>query len=170
MEYIEFGQIVNTHALKGSVKINIFSENVENIKKYENIYLKENNKYIKYDIEDVKFSKNQAIVKFKDIKSKEDADEYKNRYIYIKTEDLEDLEKDTYYLMDLIGLEVYEIKNNNEKLLGSLLEINQNAPTDIYVIQTNENHSIMVPAIKEYIKKVDIKNKKIVVDLSNYEI
>ena len=170
MEYIKIGQIVNTHALKGSVKVNIFSDNVENIKKYENIYLKENNEYIEYEILDIKFSKNQAIISFKDIESKEYADTFRNRYIYIKKDDLEELEDDTYYLIDIIGLEVYETENGKQKPLGSLIEVNQNAPTDIYVIKTKDNHSIMVPAIKEYIKKIDIKNKKIIVDLSDYEI
>lgn len=179
MEFIEIGQIVNTHALKGNVKINIFSETSENIKKYENIYLKENNEYIKYEILDIKFSKNQAIVNFKTIDSIEKAEKLKNKYIYIKKEELDKLEDDNYYLIDLIDSQVYQmIKENGqekEELLGTLIEVNQNAPTDIYVIKTikkdnNTNNkymknNIMIPAIKKYIKKVDVKNKKIVVDL-----
>lgn len=168
MEYIVFGQIVNTHGLKGHVKINIFSENVQNIKNYEKIYLKENEEYIECSILDLKFSKNQAITLFKGINNKDEADTLRNKYICIKKDDLEALEDNTYYLIDLLGLDVYEKEKDKEKLLGKLVEVNQNAPTDIYVIQTEKNHSIMVPAIKEYIKKVDMKNKKIVVDLSEY--
>ena len=169
MEYIELGQIVNTHALKGSVKINIFSDKVENIKKYEQIYLKENDKYIEYEIIDIKFSKNQAIVSFKNIKNVDEADKLRNKYIYVKKDSLEELEDDTYYLIDLIGLDVYETKESQEKLLGELIEIKQDSPTDIYVIKL-KNKNIMIPAIKEYIKKIDIKEGKVIVDLSNYEI
>ncbi len=170
MEYIELGQIVNTHALKGSVKINIFSDKVENIKKYEQIYLKEKDKYIEYEINDIKFFKNQAIVNFKNINNKEEADKLRNKYIYIKKDSLEELEDDSYYLIDLIGIAVYESKDNEEKLLGELVEVKQDAPTDIYVIKQQEGNNIMIPAVKEYIKEVDIKGKKIIVDLSNYEI
>lgn len=179
MKYIELGQIVNTHALKGNVKVNVFSENVKNIKKYKNIYLKENDKYIEYEVLDIKFSKNQAIINFKNIDNKEKAEKLKNKYIYIKKEDLKKLEDDNYYLIDLINSKVYEkVKNKNskekEELIGTLIEVNQNAPTDIYVIKTIEERNInnkymknilMIPAVKEYIKEVDVKNKKIIVDL-----
>ena len=170
MEYIQFGQIVNTHALKGNVRINVFSDDVENIKKYENIYLEENGKYIRYEVLNITFSRNQAIVSFKGIDNKEKADEYRNRYIYINKKDLDILDEDTYYLVDILESEVYEVKDDKEECFGKLIEVNQNAPTDIYVIQTDKNHSIMIPAIKEYIKEVDVEKRKIVVDLSNYEI
>ena len=170
MEYIQFGQIVSTHALKGNVRINVFSDDVENIKKYENIYLEENGKYIRYEVLNITFSRNQAIVSFKDIDNKEKADEYRNRYIYINKKDLDTLDEDTYYLVDILESEVYELKDNKEEYFGKLIEVNQNAPTDIYVIQTDKNHSIMIPAIREYIKEVDVEKRKIVVDLSNYEI
>lgn len=171
MEYIELGQIVNTHGLRGSVKVNVFSENLENIKKYKNIYLKnKDNEYIEYRVLDIKFTNNQAIVTFEEITNKDEANSYRNRYLYIKREDLEELDDDTYYLIDLIGLNAYEIIKNEEKLLGELIEVNQNAPTDIYVIKKTDNKNLMIPAIKEYIKKIDILNKKIIVDLSEYEI
>ena len=126
MEYIKFGQIVNTHALKGSVKINIFSDDIRNIEKYENIYLKENDEYIRCEILDIKFSKNQAIVSFKNVNSKEDADTYRNKYIYIKKDDLEVLEEDTFYLIDILESEVYELKDEGEEYFGKLIEVNQN--------------------------------------------
>lgn len=171
MEYIELGQIVNTHGLRGSVKVNVFSENLENIKKYKNIYLKnKDNEYIEYRVLDIKFTNNQAIVTFEEITNKDEANSYRNKYLYIKREDLEELDDDTYYLIDLIGLNAYEIINNEEKLLGELIEVNQNAPTDIYVIKKTDNKNLMIPAVKEYIKKIDILNKKIIVDLSEYEI
>lgn len=171
MEYIELGQIVNTHGLRGSVKVNVFSENLENIKKYKNIYLKnKDNEYIEYRVLDIKFTNNQAIVTFEEITNKDEANSYRNKYLYIKKEDLEELDDDTYYLIDLIGLNAYEIIKNEEKLLGELIEVNQNAPTDIYVIKKTDNKNLMIPAIKEYIKKIDILNKKIIVDLSEYEI
>lgn len=171
MEYIELGQIVNTHGLRGSVKVNVFSENLENIKKYKNIYLKnKDNEYIEYRVLDIKFTNNQAIVTFEEITNKDEANSYRNRYLYIKREDLEELDDDTYYLIDLIGLNAYETINKEEKLLGELIEVNQNAPTDIYVIKKTDNKNLMIPAVKEYIKKIDILNKKIIVDLSEYEI
>lgn len=180
---MRYGQIVNTHAIKGNVKVNIFSEKPENIKKYKNIYLKENDEYIEYEVLNIKFLKNQAIINFKNIDKIEKAEKLKNKYIYIKKTDLEELENNTYYLIDLIDSKVYQqVKVNNkakEELIGTLIEVNQNAPTDIYVIKTileqkTDNkylkNILMIPAIKKYIKEVDVKNKKIIVDLNEYEI
>lgn len=112
LEYIKIGQIAKSHALKGGVKVNIFSEKAENILEYPNIYLKEKNEYIKYSIKNIAFSKNQAIINFDKIETKEEADKYKNRYIYINKEDLKQLDNDIYYVVDIIGLDAYDRNRN----------------------------------------------------------
>lgn len=168
MDYLEIAQIVNTHGLRGNVKANVFSEEVENIAKYNRLYIKTKEGFKKYTVEKMQFSKKQAIIKFLEIKTKEQAEEYKNKYIYIDKLDLEPLEQDAYYIVDLIGLEVFDEKTSN--YIGTLESVEQTAPTDVYVIKRKNEKDLLLPAVSRYVKKVDINNKKMIVSLENYEI
>jgi len=72
-----------------------------------------------------------------------------------------DLGEDTYYVRDLLGLSVY----SNGELLGELIDWFPTGSNDVYVVRTPEGKNVMVPAIKQVVKKVDLENKKMEVEL-----
>ena len=159
-EYFEIGQIVNTSGLKGIVKVNLFTDNIE---KFDKVIIEKNKQLIEYEIEEVRYNKNQALIKFKGIDDIETAETFRNCYIKVKRSWEEELPKDTYYIVDLIGLEVF---SDEDKKLGILKEVYPvpGGKNDVYVIETEEKE-LLLPAIKEVIKEVDIPNKKIIVHL-----
>ena len=67
---------------------------------------------------------------------------------------LSDLDEGEYYIKDLIGLEVFDAKDNS--LVGVLDDVIQNTAQDIYLIKTEEGSEILVPAVKEFIKDIDV--------------
>ena len=159
-EYFEIGQIVNTSGLKGIVKVNLFTDNIE---KFDKVIIEKNKQLIEYEIEEVRYNKNQALIKFKGIDDIETAETFRNCYIKVKRSWEEELPKDTYYIVDLIGLEVF---SDEDKKLGILKEVYPvpGGKNDVYVIETEEKE-LLLPAIKDVIKEVDIPNKKIIVHL-----
>lgn len=167
-EYINIGKVVNTHALKGLLKANVYTENLLDIQKYPYIYLSKNGKdFKKYEIIEAKESKNQVILNLKDVENIDEAESLKNYNIYIKNTELEKynpLDQNEWYIKDLIGLEVYDEKNNHIGILKEVLELN----TDVYIIKTLDKE-ILIPAIKQYVKKVDIENNKMIVNLGNLD-
>lgn len=167
-EYINIGKVVNTHALKGLLKANVYTENLLDIQKYPYIYLSKNGKdFKKHEIIEVKESKNQVILKLKDVENIDEAESLKNYNIYIKNTELEKynpLDQNEWYIKDLIGLEIYDEKNNHIGILKEVLELN----TDVYIIKTLDKE-ILIPAIKQYVKKVDIENNKMIVNLGNLD-
>ena len=103
-----------------------------------------------------------VLIKFKGIDKIEEAELLKNSYILINREDEEPLEEGVYYIVDLLGLDVYTDENI---LLGNLEDIYNTVSNDIYVVKDEQGKEILLPAIKEVLKQVDLENKKIIVHI-----
>ena len=161
-QYFEIGQIVNTFGIKGLVKVNPFTDDMERFKELKSVLVVKNKELIEMQIEDVKFHKNVILIKFKGIEDINMAEKYKGCYIKIKREDARKLPEGTYFIADLIGTKVYD---DNGNLLGKVDDIYNNKVHDIYVVKNDLGKQILLPATKEVIKQIDIDNDKIIVHL-----
>lgn len=161
-DYFEVGQIVNTFGIKGFVKVNPLTDDAERFEELESVFVEKNKELIKMKIEEVKYHKNQVLIKFKGIEDINMAEKYKGCYIKIKRENAKKLPKDTYFIADLIGLPVYDESGN---LLGKVDDIYNNKSHDIYVVKNELGKQILLPSTKEVIKQIDIENERIVVHL-----
>ena len=161
-DILEIGQIVNTRGLRGEVKVNSFSQDSKRFEKIDVIYIKENNELKSYKIEKVTYNKNQVILKLENINHIDYAEKLRNKYIYVKKSQLEDLPEGVYYISDLIGLDVYDEKNN---YLGKVDDIFSTKSNDVYVIKNELGVNRLLPGTDEVIKNIDLDNKKIVVNL-----
>ena len=157
-KYLEIGQIVNTFGIKGEVKIIPYTDDINQFKKINIIYIK--NKTI--EIESAKFHKNFVILKLKGIDTVGDAEILRGEIISIKRSNKK-LPQNTYYIADLIGLEVYSDENN--EYIGKVKDIYNTGANDIYIVENNESKEILLPAIKEVIKQIDLENNKIIVHI-----
>ena len=98
MEYIEIGQIVNTNGLKGVVKVNPFTDDISKFEDLKYVYIQLKNELKKVKIEQVRYNKNQVLLKLEGIDSIEEAEKYRNFYLKTEKESQEDLGEDTYYM------------------------------------------------------------------------
>ena len=155
-EFFELGQIVNTFGIKGFVKIVPYTEDISRFEQLDKVLLVKNNNKTEYEIEDVKYHKNFVLIKFKNVNTAQDAESLRNYYIQVKREALGEPEEGTYYIADLLGLEVY---SDDGKFLGIL--------DDIYVVKEKNGKQILLPAISDVIKEINITDKKILVHLIN---
>ena len=161
-EYFEIGQIVNTFGIKGFVKVNPFTDDLERFEEIDSVFVVKNKELIEMKIEEIKYHKNMVLIKFKGIEDINMAEKYKGCYIKIKRENAKKLPEDTYFIADLIGLPVYD---ESGKLLGKVDDIYNNKNHDIYVVKDELGKQILLPSTKEVIKQVDIDNERIVVHL-----
>ena len=162
MEYIEIGQIVNTNGLKGVVKVNPFTDDISKFEDLKFVYIQLKNELKKVKIEQVRYNKNQVLLKLEGIDSIEEAEKYRNFYLKTEKESQEDLGEDTYYIVDLIGLDVYSDKN---EYLGKIEDVFPTGSNDVYVVKDNLGKQILIPAIADVVKKVDLENKKMKINL-----
>lgn len=160
MNSILIGKIVNIHGIKGEIKVYPYTDDIENLSKLKEIYFDEKLEK-KYIIKSSKIQKNMLILKLDSIDSVEEAEKLRNMNLYIPK--LEVKEEDTYYIEDLISLEVIDIKNNVS--IGKITYVFNNGANDVYEILTNDGKKVYFPAIKQVVKKVDIKNNKIYVEV-----
>ena len=161
-EYFEIGQIVNTFGIKGFVKVNPFTDDMQRFGELNYVFVVRNKELLKMQIEEVKYHKNVVIVKFKGVEDINMAEQYKGCYIRIKREDARKLPKDTYFIADLIGVSVFD---ENDNFLGKVNDIYNNKVHDIYVIKDDLGKQILLPSTKEIIKQIDVENDRIVVHL-----
>ena len=161
-EYFEIGQIVNTFGIKGFVKVNTFTDDMQRFGELNYVFVVRNKELLKMQIEEVKYHKNVVLVKFKGVEDINMAEKYKGCYLKIKREDARKLPKDTYFIADLIGIKVYDEEGN---LLGKVDDIYNNKVHDIYVVKNDLGKQILLPSTKEVIKQIDVDEERIVVHL-----
>ena len=161
-EYLEVGQIVNTNGLKGLLKINPFTDDITRFERLKTIFIEHKKELLEFEIESVRYQKKQVLLKLKGIDTIEEAEKYREDYLKINRNKEEKLPEDTYYIVDLIGLDIY---TENGELLGKLDDIFSTGSNDVYVVKNGEGKQILLPAISDVIKNIDLEQKKIVVNL-----
>ncbi len=159
---LEIGQIVNTFGIKGMVKVKPFTDDIRRFDELKTVYVEKNNNQTEYEIEEVKYHKDMVLIKFKGIDKVVQAEMLRNSYLTVSRDSVEKLEEGRYYIVDLLGLEVY---TDEQVLLGTLEDIFNTGSNDIYVVKDKQGKQILLPAIQDVIKQIDIENKKIIVHL-----
>ncbi len=161
-EYFEIGQIVNTSGLKGVIKVKPFTDDITKFCDLKTIFISVNKELKEFNIEQVRFNKNMVFLKLKGIDTINEAENYRNLYIKIKRNKDEKLEEGSYYIVDILGCKVY---TDEQKELGKIIDVFSTGSNDVYVVKDELGKQVLLPAIKDVIKNVDIKNKIVTVHL-----
>jgi len=161
-EYFEIGQIVNTYGIKGFVKVVPFTDDVTRFEKLKSVYIDYKDNLILMTIDEVSYSKANVLLKFKEAPDINQVEKYKGCYLKIQRKDAVELPENTYFIADLIGLEVY---TEEGRLLGKVEDIFKTGSNDVYVVKDELGKQILLPAIYNVIKNIDVENKKILVNL-----
>lgn len=152
MDLIYIGKVVNTHGIKGEIRIISDFKFKENAFKVGNKLLINNDEVI---ISNYRKHKCYDMITLEGINDINDVLKYKNESVYINRKDLV---YDGYLDQDIIGLSVYD----KEKYMGKVIDIYKTKANDILVIENKKRH--MVPYIDEFVKNIDIENKKIEIE------
>ena len=159
---LEIGQIVNSYGIKGFLKVVPYTDDITRFDNLKTIYIEKNKKLEEMQIEEVRYHNNLVLLKLKGIDDINDTLEYKNCYIKIDRKDAVELPKNSYFIVDLIGLEVYTEEGT---LIGTLVDVFPTGSNDVYVVKDELGKQILLPAIGDVIKDVQLENKKMVVHL-----
>ncbi len=162
MDLLEVGKIVNTHGLKGEVKIVPWTDSPDVFEDLEYVIIHQKNQEKKLDITGIKYQKNNIIVKFSEINRIEDAEPLKNLVVLAPREMLGELPEGVYYIADLIGLGVFDEEGN---MLGTVSDVFSTGSNDVYEVKREGKKNLLLPVIDDVVKEVDLTNKKITVRL-----
>ena len=162
VDYFEIGQISNTHGLKGELKVRPYTENAKRFEKIKRVLIRnKQDGFDEYEVQSVRYQKDIVLLKLKGIDDIDIAENLKTQSLIIPREDAKELEENEFFIADLIGCNVYE---NNEKI-GELVDIFTAGASDVYVIKRAGKNDLLLPALESIIKNIDVKNKKIDVEV-----
>lgn len=159
-ERLQVGVISSTHGVRGEVKVFPTTDDMTRFKKLKEVILvtEKTEKVLK--ITSVKFFKQFAILKFDGIDTLNDVEVYKGASLFVDRKNAVKLEKDEYFIADLIDLTV---NDENGKELGTLIDVMKTGANDVYIVKNEEGRELLFPAIKECILNIDFKKKTMTV-------
>ncbi len=161
-KYFEVGQIVNTFGVKGVLKVKPFTDEMERFEELKKVYICKKEKLEEVEIEEVKYHKDMILLKVKGIDDMNEAEKVKGLYLKIDRKNAKKLPKDTYFIADLLGLEVY---SDTGELLGKVNDIFRTGANDVYVVKDENGKQLLLPGIPDVIKEIDLEKEKIIVHL-----
>ena len=157
---LQVGVISSTHGVRGEVKVFPTTDDVTRFKKLKEVILVTDKTEKVLKITSVKFFKHFAIVKFEGIDTLNDVEVYKGASLFVDRKNAVKLQKDEYFIADLIDLEVVDEQENK---LGTLVDVMQTGANDVYIVKNDDGKELLFPAIKECILDIDFKAKKMTV-------
>jgi len=157
-DLIEFGKIVNTHGLKGEVKVYSYTDNEKNILRLKKVYIEGT----KYDVQAIKPFKNMFIMKLKGIDVIEDTKPLINKMCFREIVHGESNNDEGFFIKDLIGIQVID---EDGKIIGTLKEVLSTGANDVYEVMLEDGKLIYLPAIKQVVKKIDIESHTMIVKI-----
>lgn len=161
-DMLQVGVITQTHGVRGEVKVFPTTDDVNRFKKLKQVILDTGKETMPLEIQSVKFFKQFVILKFKGIDNINDIEKYKRCSLYVTREHAVPLEEDEYFIADMIGMEVCTEDGN---VFGILKDVIETGANDVYVIESKEHGEVLVPAIKECVRSVDIEKGQMMIHL-----
>lgn len=163
MNFYNVGKIVNTHGIKGEVRVMPITDFVdERFSKGQDLYLQESGEPLKLTIESARQHKGFLLVKFVGYDNINDVQAFRDHELMVSGEDQQPLADGQYYYHQIIGLKV-QTKDGEE--LGTIKEILSPGANDVWVVQRSGKKDLLLPVIDDVIKKVDLDNQMVTVEL-----
>lgn len=156
-EFFLIAKIIAVYNSEGYVTVKSYSDFPERFFVLNKIFIDVFNEKREFFVEDVVEFGDNFIFKFKNFNSKDDVEFLVGSSLFVQEEDVIELKEDTYFIHDLIGCKVFF----SSKFFGKIKDVLSLSSNDVYVVEDNNGRELMIPAIKEYIKSVDIDNKKV---------
>lgn len=151
-DYLECANVINTHGVRGDVKLESLCDSPEVLASLERVFVLEGGKYREIEVKHASVFKQFVLATLEGVDNMDKAMAMKGTTLYAAREDFI-LEEGDYFIADLIGLEV--VDNISGKKYGRITDVVNRGASDIYVIKT-ENGERMMPAVAEFVKRVDL--------------
>ena len=155
-DLLQVGVITSTHGVRGEVKVFPTTDDPARFKKLKKVILDSGKEQLELEIASVKYFKNMVIVKFKGIDNINDVEKYKKAGLFVTRDNAVKLKENEYFIADLIGLSV--VSDEGEEL-GTLADVLSTGANDVYVIKKEGTPDLLLPAIKDCIRKVDFDSQ-----------
>lgn len=156
-KYLEIGKIVSVHGLKGEVKVQPWCDTPDYFCRFKKLYSKDGSH--EYEIERSREQGNMVLVKIKGVDTVEAAQSMRGKILFMDRKDAK-LPKGSYFIADLIGL---NIEDESGKSYGVLNDVLKTGANDVYEIKSENGKMYYIPAIPSVILSTDIEGGKMII-------
>ena len=157
--FVEIGLFIGPHGIKGEVKVKSFTEIPENLFVYDEFFLGNQTKPIKLKL--VRKIKQNLICIVEDIKTRNEAEKFKNLIIYVRRDNLPLLKDEEFYQRDLLDFQVYNLERHN---LGFVTSFNDFGGGLLVEVEKNKKR-FYLPIGKPFLKDINYKDKEVILNL-----
>ena len=154
-DLLQVGIITSTHGVRGEVKVYPTTDDPRRFRRLKEVVLDTGREKLNLEIEGVKFFKQFVILKFKGLDNINDIEKYRQKSLYVTRKNAVRLQRDEYFIADLIGLKV---QDEDGKELGTVKDVIETGANDVYEVKMADGKSLLLPAIKQCILNVDVEN------------
>lgn len=154
-EHLAVGVIVNVHGLRGEVRVELHTDFPERYA--PGVVLLMGEELTPTVIRSARPHKNQMLVQFEDVGSREAAEALRGQWLFVHQDDAIQLDEDTFWIHELIGLTV---QNEKGEILGRLDDVLETGANDVYIVKPAHDlgvRELLLPAIADVILDVDIE-------------
>ena len=154
-DLLQVGIITSTHGVRGEVKVYPTTDDPRRFRRLKEVVLDTGREKLNLEIEGVKFFKQFVILKFKGLDNINDIEKYRQKSLYVTRKNAVRLQRDEYFIADLIGLKVQD-EDGTE--LGTVKDVIETGANDVYIVKDqNTGQEVLIPAIKDCILQVDVE-------------
>ncbi|WP_156289043.1 ribosome maturation factor RimM [Oceanobacillus salinisoli] len=162
IKMFNIGKVINTHGIRGEVKVLRISDFEDRFQKGNTVYLvKENGEQLKLVIDGHRIHKGYDLLHFEGYNNLNDVENFKGFHLKISEDQLSKLEENEYYYHEIIGCDVF---TTDDRRLGEVKEILSPGANDVWVVKQPKGKDILIPYIEEVVKDVHIDDRKIVIE------
>ncbi|MDO4902937.1 MAG: ribosome maturation factor RimM [Limosilactobacillus sp.] len=163
MEFYNVGKIVNTHGIRGEVRVMPTTDFIdERFAPDQTLYIEINGERLELTIEKSRQHKAFMLVKFVGYDNINDVEKFRNHELMVSSEDQEPLEDGQYYYHQIIGLTA---KTTDGEELGKIKEILSPGANDVWVVARPGKKDLLLPVIDDVVKDVDLDNGVVLVEM-----
>ncbi len=161
LRYLAIGKITRVHGLKGEVSVAVLTEFPERFEITRQVYVGDSFEAVPYQITHHRWHKGHVLLTFAGITNRTDAEPLKGQLVQIPLAEAMPLPDGEVYIFQLLGLEVFTVEGQR---LGVLVDVLETGANDVYVVD-NQGREILLPAINDVIKTIDLEQARMVVEV-----
>ena len=152
-KFLECGKIINTHGVRGGMKLESWCDSPEDLASLKKVYLKNGAEYKCHKVKRASVFKQFVLFELEGINDIDTAMKIKNTVVFADRDDIA-IDEESYFIADIIGLDVFDVESG--KKIGTLSDVLNLGASDLYEIDTPDGKKLS-PAVDEFIKEVDLE-------------
>ena len=150
-QFLECGKIVNTHGVRGGLKLESWCDTPQDLASLKKVFLENGGEYQCYKVKKASVFKQFVLFELDGINNIDIAMTLKGRVVFADRDDIA-IDEDAFFIADIIGLDVIDIATGEK--IGTLSDVLNLGASDLYEINTKSGKKL-IPAVPEFIKEVD---------------